>query len=390
MRKLVAHSEFNIEDFKKSFLKQASAEGLGNKIKIINIQEHKRNANTVTYVLETTIGTFHVKIPNPENFTNRIYPEIALHGLLVAERMSRREGQPHSPFCSFVQSGKDTWSVPKIPEESVVCQISWYAPGRSFLEVVHGKGGVNAAITSEKERHLRTVITELKKIHAMRYYPEAFNHSGKRKAHLISTYWEDIATAAFSPKKKAEILDEVSLVSSIYNTYLETIIQKRVHQLSFDKPHPIVTREIETELYQNTLRIASVFSNRFDRLRRAHGDFWWMNASLTTQGWILIDHSKFPWADSALDVAWWCEEYRWKYYQTGNNVWKDWYKLFIEIYQENEPDSELQTAMCPGISLKSLVKLNPKYSGKWNPDGAQKYLNNIRAILQESQAHWTE
>lgn len=385
----LAHLEFNTENLIESFMSQAKLQGVSGKVRVLSMEKLKENENTVTYLLKTTLGPYHVKIPNPRNFANRIYPEIALHGLLVAERMSEREGHEHSPFCSFVVSNGQSWGIPKLPEESVVCQIARYAPGKSFFEVVHGKAGKRTKITQDGEAHLRQVIRHVKRIHAARYYPEAYNHF-ERPHGYIAAYWEDLATAAYSEQRRKSIAGEVDLVSSMYNMYLRTLVQKRSNQLCYDTAHPMLPVEIETEFYGNLLRLIPKWANRFDRLRRTHGDFWWMNAQKTKKGWVLIDNSKFPWGDPALDVAWWTEEYRWKYYQEKDTNWRDWYELFISIYQEGDHDPELLEAMCPGISLKSLVKLNPRYSENSDIEAAVKYRDNIAHILREGKACWLD
>jgi thiamine kinase-like enzyme len=97
------------------------------------------------------------------------------------------------------------------------------------------------------------------------------------------------------------------------------------------------------------------------KLACLHGDFWGANFYFKTDGssWV-IDYSRIPYGDPAIDVGWWISQYIWLYIKTKKTLYKQLLKFFLDDYISISADLEIKERLPAVIALMMIINISPR------------------------------
>jgi thiamine kinase-like enzyme len=250
--------------------------------------------------------------------------------------------------------------LPEITDSTRVYHLQEFAgTGTSYSELLN-KNINKKAVDEDDEKELNSIADELIKIHSVK-------HSSKDENILKSVYDDGLRNMLINPELSIMMLSE------------------------FPSDYKILDLEGQKEMISLMYENIKSCMGRFDRLTALHGDFWGANIFFKDDGDLfVIDFSRIPWGDPAIDVGWFISEYIWYYHLTGNRYFKDLTETWLKIYEEKSGDGEIRKFIPLVIGWLGIVRVYPR----WFPDHdvkiATQFINHIKKVLRRKEFIWND
>ena len=290
------------------------------------------------------------------------FPERKISSLNVSHRMANRIKGPKS-IGVFVEHKGKAESMPEFDENTAIYNIQEFeSEGTSYWSLLEKKKN-KTKVDEEDLKELEKITDFIVDIHKIKY-----------------------------PSKDEEEAKEV------YSDSLRSILGHPeltftfLHQLGDD--HPIFSMHNQKEYIGLMINLMHKWKDRSDRLSALHGDFWGANIFFRKDSslWV-VDFSRIPWGDNAVDIAWFTQQYLWFYCMTGNNYYKELGEEFLKMYERKSGDKEVRKAMCLALGVLGLIVISTikkEPSGYYcdDMDQGRKFYNIIVQIMQNGEFKW--
>lgn len=256
------------------------------------------------------------------------FPERKLASLLVSDSMGKRqEGHPQ-PIGVIVSTGEKEGFIPSITHETDIYHIQEFEDaGISYWNKLNERR-TKQEIDETDRTEIASIISYIAKVHAIRH--------------------------PLTDPEELKLIYNDSLRSSL--THPETTLSF-LHKLGAD--HPFLPLERQ-KMYMGLMwDIIHTRKDRFDRLTALHGDFWGGNLFFKADGsvWV-IDYSRMPWGDPAVDVGHWMSQYLRIYHETENEYFKNLGEYFIQEYIRVTGDNEIRNHLALELGTMGSIYLS--------------------------------
>jgi hypothetical protein len=287
------------------------------------------------------------------------YPERKLAALSVSHRMAGRSSVGPSSIAVAVDAGNGIVPAPEIAESGAVYHIQSYGDlGESYWSRLLVRKE-KSAMDGEDARELDAIISAIAEIHAVR-------HPSDGAARLASAYDDSLRALIGHPELTLTILHD------------------------FPADHPILPLDEQAAHLGRMVKLMQAWKGRGDRLRAIHGDFWGANLFIGPDGAArLVDHSRIPWGDPGIDVAWWIAQYIWFFHETGNPYFRDLAEAFLGRYETTTGDTEIRRALILTLGTLVPIYLSPRFYPGLDIAVGTRFYAHVRSILSEGRFAWT-
>ncbi len=286
------------------------------------------------------------------------FPERHILSLMVSDGMGRRANNRPASLGVVVQNEQGEIILPEITDSTNVYHLQEFSEiGISYSEILE-KNFNKKTIDNEDIKQLNAIADALIKIHRIK-------HHSDNKNQLKAIYDDGLRNMLINPELSVMALSEFPVDYNILNLNG----QKQMISL----------------MYENI----KARMGRHDRLSALHGDFWGTNIFLTDNDEVfLIDFSRIPWGDPAIDVGWFIDEYLWYYHLTGNRYFRDLIELWFNLYEEKSGDREIRKFVPLVIGWIGIVRVYPRLFPDLDVKNAKNFLNHIKKILKKKEFIW--
>ncbi len=288
------------------------------------------------------------------------YPERKISSLMVSTGMGKRTGNNPAPIGVVVLDHEHEIILPEISHDAKIFHLQEFGgTGQSYSSLLE-KNLNKKSVDDTDRKQLNAIADALLKIHKTK-------HQSLHKEQLIAIYNDGLRNILIHPELSMMILSEFPDEYKI----LDLAGQKEIIGL----------------MYENI----KAWMGRSDRLTALHGDFWGANIFFREdESLFLIDFSRIPWGDPAIDVGWFISQYLWYYHSTGNEYFKELAETWLNIYEKKSGDKEIRKAIPLVIGWTGIVQIYPR----WNPNCdikiGTKYISHIKEILRRKEFVWNE
>lgn len=288
------------------------------------------------------------------------FPERQIASLLVSNGMGERVKNNPPSVGVIVTTDEDEVILPKINEFTKVFHLQEFGgTGLSYSSYLE-KNLDKKAVDDEDREKLSAIADALIKIHSVK-------HPSKNENRLKKVYDDGIRNVLTNPELSIMVLSEFPVDYSV----LDLEGQKEIMGL----------------MYENIRN----WMGRSDRLTALHGDFWGANIFFREdESLFIIDFSRIPWGDPAIDVGWFIAQYLWYYHETGNPYFKELAETWLQIYEEKSGDKELRKALPLVIGWTGIVQIYPRWFPDIDVKVATKFINHIKIILEKKEFVWND
>lgn len=287
------------------------------------------------------------------------FPERQVMNLMVSNGMGERSvGKNPNPVGVVVKNNNESVMLPYVDDSTKMYHIQEFRNiGKSYSSILEVNS--NKASTDEEDRKQLSVIADsLIKIHSIK-------HNSTNKDRLNAIYNDGIRNVLTHPELSVMVLSE------------------------FPEDYKILDLKSQQEIISLMYENIKKWIGRGDRLTALHGDFWGANIFLNSEGDVsLIDFSRIPWGDPAIDVGWFLAEYLWKYHETGNIYFKELTEMWLDVYQEKSGDKDLRKAIPLAIGWIGIVRVYPRWFPNIDVETGKKFINHIIKILKHHEFIW--
>lgn len=289
------------------------------------------------------------------------YPERQVMSLMVSNGMGERAGGNNpAPIGVLVLNEDQGTILPSITHDTRVFHIQEYGgTGKSYSKILDENK--NKTTVDEEDVVLLSEIADaLLAIHGV-------THPSGNREELDSIYNDGIRSILLQPELSIMVLAE------------------------FPSDYAILDLEGQKEIISLMYENVKSWQNRGDRLTALHGDFWGANIFFREDGSIfIIDFSRIPWGDPAIDVGWFTSEMIWQYHATGNRYYRELADTWLRIYQEKSGDAELHKAVTLAIGWVGIVQIYPKFFPDIDVDLGRRFIEHILFILRKGEFGWMD
>jgi thiamine kinase-like enzyme len=289
------------------------------------------------------------------------FPESKAMTLMVSNGMERRAaGQNPLPVGVIVTEGTEGVVLPELTENSKVYHLQEFGgTGVSYSNLLEKNSG-KTAVDDEDRRQLNAIADALTSIHFVK-------HPSKDKEQLNSIYNDGIRNMLIHPELSLMALSE------------------------FPSDYEVLNLEEQKEFIGLMYENIKSWMNRGDRLTALHGDFWGANIFFREDDSLfIIDFSRIPWGDPAIDVGWFTSELLWRYNRTGSSYFKELIEEWLRIYEEKTGDTEIRKALPIMLGWSGIVQIYPRWYPDLNIEAGKKFINHIREILKHKELIWLD
>jgi thiamine kinase-like enzyme len=289
------------------------------------------------------------------------FPERQAMTLMVSNGMGHRAAGTNPPPVGVIVLNEDERiMLPEFDEKTQVFHLQEFGgTGTSYSSLLEGKEHKTTVDDEDKEQ-LNKIADELVSIHSVKYISSDHER-------LNAIYNDGIRNMLIHPELSTMVLSE------------------------FPDDYAVLNLEEQKELIGLMYENIKAWMNRGDRLTALHGDFWGANIFFRDDGSIfVIDFSRIPWGDPAIDAGWFIAQFLWKYHETGNSYWKDMVEAWLTIYQEKSRDKELRKALPLVIGWTGIVQVYPRWFPNINVEVGRKYMDHVREILKNKEFIWKD
>jgi hypothetical protein len=230
---------------------------------------------------------------------------------------------------------------------------------QSYLSILE-KNKDKTKVDDEDISLLEDISDMLLKIHSVK-------HSSQDKDHLNSLYNDGIRNVLTHPELSMMVLSE------------------------FPEDYPILDLEGQKEIIGLMYENIKTWNGRSERLTALHGDFWGANIFLNADKKpFVIDFSRIPWGDPAIDVGWFIAPFLWKYHETGNMYYRELIEAWLDICEKKSGDKEIRKAVCLVIGWIGIVQIYPRWFPDIDTDMSKKFITHVMEILKKKEFFWQD
>lgn len=289
------------------------------------------------------------------------YTERQVMSLLVSNGMAERAGGENPRPIGVLVVNEDQGTIlPSITHDTKVFHIQEYGgTGKSYSTIL--EESIHKTCVDEEDRMLLSDIADaLLKIHSVQ-------HPSPDPAERNAVYNDGIRSILLQPELSLMVL------------------------LEFPKDYQILDFKGQKEMVSLMYDNLQDWQWRGDRLTALHGDFWGANIFFRDDGSIfIIDFSRIPWGDPAIDVGWFISQMIWYYHATGNRYFRDLADTWLQIYEEKSGDSELKSAITLAIGWVGIVQIYPKFFPDIDIELGKRFIEHIMHILRKKEFVWMD
>jgi len=280
--------------------------------------------------------------------------------LMVSNGMEQRAGGHGNPVGVIIMNGANELILPDIEKNTKVFHLQMFAgTGVSYSSIL-AKNVEKKEVDDEDKRQLSIIADELVKIHSVK-------HPATDSKHLTAVYDDGLRSVLTNPELSVMVLSE------------------------FPKDNPILDLNGQKEIIGLMYENIKAWMGRSDRLTALHGDFWGANIFFKDDGGIfIIDFSRIPWGDPAIDVGWFMAQYLWYYHLTGNKYFKDITETWLKIYEEKSGDKEIRKAIPLVLGWTGIVQIYPRWFPNIDVKVGRKFISHIIEILKQKELIWKD
>jgi fructosamine-3-kinase len=288
------------------------------------------------------------------------FPERQIMSLMVSDGMSKRvESNPASTGV-IISSDESEIVLPDLNNSTKVYHVQELGDfEKSYLTLLE-ENKDKTKVDEKDIKLLESIADVLLKIHSVK-------HDTKDEKHLTALYNDGIRNVLTHPELSMMVLSE------------------------FPEDYPILDLEGQKEIIGLMYENIKSWNGRFDRLTALHGDFWGANIFLNNNGEpFVIDFSRIPWGDPAIDVGWFIAPFLWKYHATGNQYYKELTEAWLDIYEKKSGDAEVRKAICLVVGWTGIVQIYPRWFPGIEVEMSKKFITHIMDILRRKEFFWND
>ncbi len=289
------------------------------------------------------------------------FPERKAMTLMVSDGMGKRAGDGNPRALGVItHSGSSGVFLPELSEESELYHLQEFGGvGTSYSQILEHNANKEAVDDADRQQ-LGAIAGALVKIHATK-------HPVTDRKRLDAVYNDGLRSMLTHPELSIMVLSEFPADYSI----LDLEGQKEVIGL----------------MYENI----RAWMGRGDRMTALHGDFWGANIFFREDGSLfIIDFSRIPWGDPAIDAGWFIAQLLWKYHETQNPYFRELTEAWLSIYQEKSGDTELRKALPLVIGWTGIVQIYPRWFPSLDVDVGKRFIRHIKTILRTKEFVWSD
>ncbi|MFH1662150.1 MAG: phosphotransferase [Candidatus Falkowbacteria bacterium] len=286
------------------------------------------------------------------------FPERHIMSLMISNGMGQRAKNNPASIGVIIQNETGEIMLPEITDSTKIFHIQEFAgTGKSYSSLLCEN--INKkSIDENDKKQLNAISDELIKIHSVK-------HPSKDKDKLKAVYDDGLRNMLISPELSIMALSE------------------------FPSDYKILDLEGQKEIISLMYENIKACMGRFDRLTALHGDFWGANIFFKDDGCLfIIDFSRIPWGDPAIDVGWFTSEFLWYYHFTGNRYFRDLTETWLNIYEKKSGDKEIRKFMPLVIGWLGIVRVYPRWSPNHDIKIATQFINHIKKVLRKKEFIW--
>jgi len=289
------------------------------------------------------------------------FPERRIASLHVSDGMNRRAQNSPAALGVIVSDQGKAIMLPELTETTQVYEIQEYGEGDSVSYSKILADNISKTHVDDEDRtRLEAIADLLVKIHSHK-------HPATDPQRLAAVYNDGIRNMLTNPELSVMVLSEFP------NDY-------QILDLDGQK-------EIIGLMYENI----KAWMGRSDRLTALHGDFWGANIFFRPDGtcWV-IDFSRIPWGDPAIDAGWFMSQFLWYYHSTGNPYFRELIDAWLDIYGKKSGDEELLKAIPLVLGWIGIVQIYPRWFPDIDVKIGRKFINHIKDILKQKRFVWDD
>ncbi len=347
-------------DFDLKKLSQLITDKLGIDTEIISFDKAGSGYHSEGYKLSSSNGkTYFLKYVRSHDLGFE-FPERQVASLLISNGMTERASKYVRPVGVVVLNEDEEVILPRITPSTKVLHIQEFAGiGTSYSEIL-ARNSNKKFVDDEDREQLQSIADELVKIHSVK-------HPSKDKKILSAVYDDGLRAMLTNPELSLMVLSE------------------------FPSDYKVLDIEGQKEVISLMYENIKAWMGRSDRLTALQGDFWGANIFFKDDKRIfIIDFSRIPWGDPAIDAGWFLAEYLWNYHATGNKYYRELTEDWLDIYEKKSGDKEIRKAICLVLGWIGIVQIYPRWYPNLDVEKGTKFINHIKEILKRKEFFWND
>jgi thiamine kinase-like enzyme len=354
----VKRYDFCMDNINLPKLSELFSKRIGDKIEFTGMEKIGSGYHSDGYKLAASNGkTYFLKHVRSHDLGFE-FPERKISSLMVSTGMGKRAGSSPAPIGVFVLDEDHEVLLPEIGHNSKVFHLQEYGgKGTSYSEILE-KNKDKKAVDEEDMKRLGAIADSLINIHSVK-------HPSQGKDQQNAVYNDGLRNMLIHPELSMMVLSE------------------------FPNDYKILDLEGQKEIIGLMYENIKAWMGRSDRLSALHGDFWGANIFFREdESLFIVDFSRIPWGDPAIDVGWFIAQYLWFYHETGNEYFKDLTEAWLDIYEKKSGDAEIRNAIALVIGWTGIVQIYPRWFPNRDVIVGTKFIRHVMEILRQKRFVW--
>lgn len=348
-------NEINLDAFSRLL-----SEKLGRQITFSKVEKVGGGYHSDGFKLSTTDGKFYFLKYVRSHDLGFEFPERHIMSLMISNGMGQRANNDPQSVGVIIENEHGEIMLPEITDSTKVYHLQEFAGTGTSYSSLLDKNINKKAVDEEDKKQLNAIADELIKIHSVK-------HPSKDRDKLKAVYDDGLRNMLISPELSIMVLSE------------------------FPADYKILDLEGQKEMISLMYENIKTCMGRFDRLTALHGDFWGANIFFKDDGNLfVIDFSRIPWGDPAIDVGWFTAEYLWYYHLTGNRYFRDLTETWLKIYEEKSGDKEIRKFMPLVVGWIGIVRVYPRWFPDHDVEIATRFINHVKDVLRKKEFIWND
>lgn len=348
-------NKINLNTFSKLL-----SEKIGKPVTFTKVEKIGGGYHSDGFKLSATNGKFYFLKYVRSHDLGFEFPERHIMSLMISNGMGQRAKNDPSPVGVIIQNEHSEIMLPEITDSTKIYHLQEFAGTGTSYSTLLDKNINKKSVDDEDRKQLTAIADALVKIHSVK-------HLSKNHHKLKAVYDDSLRNMLISPELSLMVLSEFP-------------VDYKILDLEGQK-------EIISLMYENI----KACMGRYDRLTALHGDFWGANIFFKDDGSLfIIDFSRIPWGDPAIDVGWFTSEYLWYYHLTGNRYFRDLTETWLSIYEKKSNDKEIRKFMPLVVGWIGIVRVYPRWYPNQDVKIATRFINHIKKVLKKKEFIWND
>ncbi len=258
------------------------------------------------------------------------YNERNLANLVLSQSMADKLRLNPKILLNLQVQDNNLHPLTELKDDDYLIQIMEYEPdGKSYWEMLHNKSA-EQEITDIDKKEIKSVLKFLIKLQNNNIPKYIIENTTM----VAKDAWRNLIT---NPELALALLSD------------------------FGDNHSVLPRSKHGELIGLMIKDIYRLEGFDSKLVCVHGDFWGANFYFKKDGsnWV-IDYSRIPYGDPAIDVGWWVSQYIWLFIKTKKNLYKQLLEFFIDQYISQTGDKTIKERLPLVITLLMIINISPK------------------------------